>query len=165
MPFPISIAITAFNEEANIARCLKSAADLAEEIVVVDSGSTDRTKEIAGEFGAQVIHQAWLGHSRQKQAALNHCTKEWVLVLDCDEELSPELRASMADFFKSDACRRIDGAWFNPRHIAAVAPQPFRTHEGMCEVHMVGSKVIVGMSADDFMEKLDKAIRQIGEAL
>ena len=72
----------------------------------------------------------------------------------------------MSDWrIETDTFIRIDNAWFNPRRIAAVVPQPFRTHEGMCEVHMGGSKVIVGMSADDFMEKLDKAIRQIGEAL
>ena len=64
-----------------------------------------------------------------------------------------------------DTFIRIDDAWFNLRHIAAVVPRPFLTHEEMCEVHMGGSKVIVGMSADDFMEKLDKAIRQIREAL
>lgn len=113
MPFPLSIAITAFNEEANIMRCLKSAADLAEEIVVVDSGSTDRTKDLAGEFKAAIVHQAWLGHSRQKQVAIEHCTKDWVLVLDCDEELSPELRESIAAFFKTDACHRHHGAWFS----------------------------------------------------
>lgn len=113
MPLPISIAVTAFNEEANIVRCLKSAADLAEEIVVVDSGSTDRTKDIAGGLGAKVIDQTWLGHSRQKQVAIDHCTKEWVLVLDCDEELSAELRDSVKAFFAGDGCRRFDGAWFS----------------------------------------------------
>lgn len=113
MPLPLSIAITAFNEEENLARCVLSAADLAEEIVVVDSGSTDRTLEIAQELGAKVVHQDWLGHSRQKQVALDHCTREWVLVLDCDEELSPELHESMLDFFQSEKSKQHDGAWFS----------------------------------------------------
>ena len=111
MPQPLSIAITALNEEANLARCLQSAADLAEEIVIVDSGSTDRTKEIAEGFGAKWVHQDWLGHSGQKQVAIDHCTQEWVLVLDCDEELSPELRQSVQEFFNSGKSRRFDGAW------------------------------------------------------
>lgn len=113
MSLPLSIAITAFNEEANLARCVRSAADLAEEIIVVDSGSTDRTLEIAKELGAKVIHQEWLGHSRQKQVALDCCTREWVLVLDCDEELSPELRASVLSFFDGGKSAAIDGAWFS----------------------------------------------------
>lgn len=113
MPFSLSIAITAFNEEANLARCLKSVADLAGEIVVVDSGSTDRTLDIARGRGARVVHQDWLGHSRQKQVALDHCTSEWVLVLDCDEELSPELRESVQRFFDGGAAAKLDGAWFS----------------------------------------------------
>ncbi|MBX7210891.1 MAG: glycosyltransferase family 2 protein [Verrucomicrobiaceae bacterium] len=111
MPFPLSIAITALNEEANLARCLKSAAGLAAEIVVVDSGSTDRTLDIAREFGARAVHQDWLGHSRQKQVALDHCTQEWVLVLDCDEELSPQLRASVTAFLEGSLAKEHDGAW------------------------------------------------------
>ena len=111
MPPPLSIAITAFNEEANLARCLQSVVDIAEEIVVVDSGSTDRTKEIARGFGVRVVHQDWLGHSGQKQVAIGHCTKEWVLVLDCDEELSPVLRESVLDFFNSGKSKQFDGAY------------------------------------------------------
>lgn len=113
MPLPLSIAITACNEEVNIVRCLKSVTDLASEIVVVDSGSTDRTKLLAAEFGARIVDQSWLGHSRQKQVAIDHCTQEWVLVLDCDEELSPQLRESITAFFASDLCRRFDGASFS----------------------------------------------------
>ncbi len=92
MPLPLSLSIIARDEEANIARCLASAEGLAAEIIVVDSGSKDRTREIAEGFGARVTHQDWLGQSGQKQVALNLCTQPWVLSLDCDEELSPELR-------------------------------------------------------------------------
>ena len=88
MPLPLSIAIISCNEQYNIARCLQSAAGLAEEIVVVDSGSKDRTQEVAEGLGAKVAHQDWLGHRDQKNVALSLCTKPWVLALDCDEELS-----------------------------------------------------------------------------
>lgn len=112
---PLSVSIVSFNEETNLRRCLDSVADLAEEIVVVDSGSTDRTCEVAREFGAVVRHQAWLGHRDQKGVALGLCTRPWVLVLDCDEVVSPELRASILEFFASGGHERHDGAWMNRR--------------------------------------------------
>lgn len=86
---------------------------LGEEIIVVDSGSKDRTLEIAGEAGARVVHQDWLGHRDQKNVALDLCTKPWVLALDCDEELSPELRQSIENFFANGDAERFDGAEFN----------------------------------------------------
>ncbi len=110
-PLPLSISIISRDEEANIRRCLTSAAGLAEEIVVVDCGSTDRTREIAaGEFGARVSHHDWLGHRDQKNVALGLCTRPWVLALDCDEELSPELRASIRAFFARGDAERFTGA-------------------------------------------------------
>ncbi len=113
MPFPLSIAIISCNEQANIERCLRSAHGLASEIIVVDSGSRDRTCEIAREFGAEVRHQDWLGHRDQKNVALRLCTQPWVLALDCDEELSPELRASIERFFTDGQDRAMDGATCN----------------------------------------------------
>ncbi len=122
-PFPLSLSIIACNEEANIGRCLASAAGLAREIIVVDSGSTDRTREIAQASGAKVIRQDWLGHRDQKNVALRECTQPWVLALDCDEELSPELRTSIEHFFLDGLVERFDGAecnrkvWFLGRWI------------------------------------------------
>jgi glycosyltransferase involved in cell wall biosynthesis len=110
MPLPLSISIISKNEEANLQRCLASAADLAEEIVVVDSGSTDATLDVARAFGARVKHQDWLGHRDQKNVALGLCTRPWVLALDCDEELSQELRASIQDFFSKGLHEPYDGA-------------------------------------------------------
>jgi glycosyltransferase involved in cell wall biosynthesis len=122
-PFPLSLSIIACNEEANIARCLRSAAGLAAEIIVVDSGSTDRTREIAEGFGAKVAHQDWLGHRDQKNVALSLCAQPWVLALDCDEELSPRLRRSIEQFFSDGLPEKFDGAecnrkvWFLGRWI------------------------------------------------
>lgn len=96
----LSVAIVAMDEEANIARTLASVG-WADEIVLVDSGSKDRTCEIAREFGARVILEPWRGYVAQKQYAIDLCTKEWVLLLDADEEISPgladEIRAAIAD--------------------------------------------------------------------
>lgn len=96
----LSVAIVAMDEEANIGRTLASVA-WADEIVLVDSGSKDRTCEIARERGARVIIEPWRGYVAQKQYAIDLCTKDWVLLLDADEEISPgladEIRATIAD--------------------------------------------------------------------
>jgi len=91
---PFSVAIITLNEEANLPRTLASVA-WAEQIVVVDSGSTDRTVEIAREFGATVIERPWPGFAAQKNFAIAQCTGEWILTLDADEEVSPELQQQM----------------------------------------------------------------------
>jgi glycosyltransferase involved in cell wall biosynthesis len=86
----LSVAIITFNEEANIRRTLESV-KFADEIVVVDSGSTDKTSDIAREFGAKVFVETWKGFAAQKNSALAKCTGEWILSLDADEEVSLEL--------------------------------------------------------------------------
>jgi len=110
---PLSLAIISFNEEARLQKCLRSAADLAREIVLVDSGSTDDTVRIAELAGARVIRQEWLGHRAQKQVALDACTQPWVLLIDCDEELSGELRASIRQFFEVGDASWFQGGRFN----------------------------------------------------
>jgi glycosyltransferase involved in cell wall biosynthesis len=96
----LSVAIVAMDEEANIGRTLASVR-WADEIVLVDSGSKDRTCEIAREVGARVIVEPWRGYVAQKQYAIELCTKDWVLLLDADEEISPaladEIRAEIND--------------------------------------------------------------------
>jgi glycosyltransferase involved in cell wall biosynthesis len=90
----LSVAMVTLNEELNLARTLASVA-WASQIVVVDSGSTDRTVEIARSFGAQVIERPWPGFAQQKNFAIDQCTCDWVLSLDADEELSPELQTEI----------------------------------------------------------------------
>ncbi len=86
----LSVAIVAMNEEAAIGQTLESVR-WADEIVLVDSGSTDRTCDIAREFGAKVLQKEWPGFSLQKSFAFENCTQEWILSLDADEVVSPEL--------------------------------------------------------------------------
>jgi glycosyltransferase involved in cell wall biosynthesis len=90
----LSVAIITHNEEANIARTLASVA-WAGQIVVVDSHSTDRTAEIARSLGATVIQRDWPGFAAQKNFAIAQCRGDWILSLDADEELSPELQQQM----------------------------------------------------------------------
>ena len=96
----LSVAIVAQDEEANIGRTLASVA-WADEIVLVDSGSQDRTCEVARKHGARVMVEPWRGYVAQKQYAIDLCTKDWVLLLDADEEVGPglaeEIRSAIAD--------------------------------------------------------------------
>jgi len=94
MPKTLSVAMIAMNEEANLPRTLESVR-WADEIVVVDSGSTDRTLEIAQSFGAKTSFHAFGGHGEQKNVALDLCTSDWILLLDADEVLTPELQAEI----------------------------------------------------------------------
>jgi len=88
----ISACIISFNEEKKIEDCLKSLDGIVDEIVVVDSNSTDNTVEIARKYTDNIIFQDFLGFIEQKSFAMEHATHDWILSLDCDERLSPELR-------------------------------------------------------------------------
>lgn len=91
----VSVVIITFNEESNIRRTLASVAPLLAdgkgEIIIVDSGSTDHTCEIAREFGAKVFVEKWQGFAAQKNSAIDKASGDWILSLDADEEVSPEL--------------------------------------------------------------------------
>lgn len=87
----ISATIIALNEEKDLPRCLQSL-KFCDEIILVDSGSTDKTAEIAKSYGAKVLQEAWRGYGQQKNFAMSHSTHEWVLNLDADEEVTESLR-------------------------------------------------------------------------
>lgn len=91
---PCSLVIIARNAAAQLEDCIQSVPD-ADEVLVVDSGSTDGTPDLAARLGARVIHQAWLGYGPQKRYAAEQARHDWVLSLDADERLTPELRASI----------------------------------------------------------------------
>ncbi|MAI72082.1 MAG: hypothetical protein CMM01_14370 [Rhodopirellula sp.] len=91
METKISVSIICLNEAAIIGACLQQAARVADEIVIVDSGSTDKTLEIAESHGTKIFHQDWLGYGKQKNFALTQCSNDWVLSLDADEVLTDEL--------------------------------------------------------------------------
>lgn len=97
---PISACVTTFNEEHNMHRCLKSLS-WCDEIVVVDSFSTDRTPEICREYTDKVQQHAWLGYIGQKNLIRKAATHEWLLFVDADEEVSDKLREQIiAEFEK-----------------------------------------------------------------
>jgi glycosyltransferase involved in cell wall biosynthesis len=118
----LSIVIITHNEEANLARTLESVRQLVSdgkgEIIVVDSGSTDRTVEIAKSFGAKVFVEEWKGFAAQKNSAIDKATGDWILSLDADEEVGPIAR----DFIllvlsgSHDVLNHSAGFWFSRRN-------------------------------------------------
>ena len=93
-PTKLSLIVITFNEEHNIARCIQSV-PFADEVLILDSGSTDKTCEIAESIGAKIIKQEWLGFSKQKQKATDLATNNWVLSLDADEALSDQAQDNL----------------------------------------------------------------------
>lgn len=109
-PLPLSAAIITFNEERNLSRCLQSLQGLVSEIVIVDSGSSDGTADIARKFAASFHIEQWEGHVVQKNKALVRAAQPWVLCLDADEALSPELAESIRQALSSTTA---SGFWIN----------------------------------------------------
>jgi glycosyltransferase involved in cell wall biosynthesis len=114
---PVTLVVLTFNEERNLPACLENAAGWAADIVVVDSGSTDRTAAIAKDHGARVVEHPFETHSRQWQWALANVpfSTEWVLALDADQRLTPELRAEITDRLRQPG--ETAGFFLNRRQI------------------------------------------------
>jgi glycosyltransferase involved in cell wall biosynthesis len=105
----LSLVIVAQNEERTIGRVLEAAKPLCDEMILVDSGSSDRTKEIAQSYGVQVVHQDWLGYGAQKNFAMSLATGDWILSLDADEILTPDLVAEIRATLSDCAVSEYDG--------------------------------------------------------
>ena len=101
----------AMNEESNLPRTLESVR-WADEIILVDSGSKDRTLEIAQSYGAKTSYHAFGGHGEQKNVALDLCTSDWILLLDADEVLTPELQDEILEVLSGEP---KFGAYWIPR--------------------------------------------------
>jgi hypothetical protein len=119
LPSTLSVAIITLNEEANLARTLSSV-QFADEIILVDSNSTDRTTEIAQSFGAKVFIESWKGFAAQKNSAIDKCSSTWILSIDADEELTPELQTELRQFLKSE--NRSEAYRIPVRHIVLHRP-------------------------------------------
>ncbi|MEK7565652.1 MAG: glycosyltransferase family 2 protein [Patescibacteria group bacterium] len=114
----LSVAIASYNEEKNLARCLESVRQLADEIIVVDEKSSDDTVRIAEKYTDKIflVDHIPIFH-KHKQMALDKCSREWILQIDCDEELSPELKKEIknldftANAYKVPRKNFIFGKW------------------------------------------------------
>jgi len=115
----LSVVIITLNEEKNIARCLESVKEIADEIVIIDSNSTDTTPEICKSFGARFIQHPFEGYVKQKNYAVSQAKYDHVLSLDADEELSEKLLASIklikenfdADGYTMNRMTNYAGKW------------------------------------------------------
>ena len=176
---PVSVVLIAKNAASQIEACLASAA-FADEIVLVDSGSTDATRDIATRHGARVVHKEWLGFGPQKQFAVEQARNDWVLCLDADERVSPELRASIeralaapaAPVYRMARCNRFLGRWL--RHGEGYpdwSPRLFNRKSARWSDDTVHEKVLYAVtpgtlagdllheSAEDLSRYLDKQNR------
>ncbi|MBX9929425.1 MAG: glycosyltransferase family 2 protein [Gemmatimonadaceae bacterium] len=130
---PVSVLVHCKNEETNLPYCLRSVTDWADQVIVIDSDSTDRTQEIARRYGATVLSRPCtrVGLVAQRNWALDSgpIRNGWVFVLDADEEMSRELRDEVADIVRRDPADR-DGYWcrfmiiFGGRWIRRSSPYP-----------------------------------------
>lgn len=115
----LSVVIITYNEERNLARCLESVTGVADEILIVDSFSIDRTKEIAASFSARFVEHSFEGYIEQKNYALTQAQHNYILSLDADEALSPELKESILkaksdwnnDAFRMNRLTNYCGHW------------------------------------------------------
>lgn len=98
----ISAAIITLNEERKLARTLTSIKEWVDEIVIVDSGSTDETHNIATKFGAKFIYNKWLGYGEQRNFAISQCQSEWILCIDADEVVTPILQDKLIQIINSE---------------------------------------------------------------
>lgn len=121
---PITLAVITYNEADAIGRCLDSVPFAAEKLVV-DSGSDDQTPDIAREHGARVVHQDWLGFGPQRNFATTQCNHDWILVLDADEWLSPELADELQATLPSLMQSKIPAVQLRRRTIYMGRPMRF----------------------------------------
>lgn len=159
---PLSVAIITKNEEQNIEDALKSVAD-AREIVVVDAFSIDNTIEICKKYTDKIYQHEWEGYSRQKQWAVDHTEGPWVLILDADERVTPELKKEIDDTLSNTECDGFyvprknyflgrwmrHGGWW-PDNTLRI----FRKGKGHLEIREVHEKVTVNGSSGNLKNPL-----------
>ena len=103
----LSLYVITKNEEKTLGACLKSVQGLADEIILVDSFSTDKTLEIAKKYGAKIYQKEFINFKIQKQFALDKCSGDWVLNLDADEELSPKLKQKILEIINKPVKEKL----------------------------------------------------------
>jgi len=150
----ISATIITYNEERNIARSIRSLQRVADEIIVVDSFSKDNTVAIAESLGASVIQHCFEGYGEQKHFAIKQAKYDWVLNIDADEALSPELEKSFLELKKGPQCDAYKfniltnycGKWI---HHCGWYPKPKIRFWNKTRGHMTEDKVHEGWVPDN----------------
>lgn len=178
-PVSLSVAMIASNEEGNLARSLP-AVKFADEVIVVENDSTDRTVAVAESLGAKVITHPWEGYARQRNFSISQCRGEWVLILDADEVIPPETAEEIRQAIKRDdidgynisyrnfiGTRQLKhGGWTPDWHLRLVRKRlahfpPTNIHETIQDVERVGylKNSIVHYTyrdVEDWLKKVDR---------
>lgn len=157
----ISAVIITFNEELNIERCLKSLQGIADEIVVVDSFSTDHTRDICLKFGARFLEHPFASYNEQKNFAVLQASFQHVLSLDADEALSPELQQSIqkvkqnwdADGYSMNRLTNYCGKWIRHAWYPDTKLRLWDTRKGRWDDSIVHEKIV--MDPDSTQKHLD----------
>jgi glycosyltransferase involved in cell wall biosynthesis len=152
----LSVLLPTYNEENNLEACLESVR-WADEILIIDSYSTDKTLEIARTYGARIIQHEYINSAKQKNWAIPQCTNEWVLQIDADERLTSELQAEIQQLLLNDPPDDVDG-YLNPTRNHMFGrwiwsyPDPrlrlFRRDKGRFQDREVDARVIVPGKVD-----------------
>jgi glycosyltransferase involved in cell wall biosynthesis len=154
---PVSVIVLTYNEEANIEACLHSVSEWVGEVFVVDSGSTDATLRVARQYTNNIVEHPFDNYSHQRNWAQDTLPlkNEWVLHVDADERVTPELAASMKEFFTSTQAAQASGAMFSRRtvfmgrwirhggHYPAYHTRLFRKDSGRCEDRLYDQHFLV----------------------
>ncbi|THB75287.1 MAG: glycosyltransferase family 2 protein [Gammaproteobacteria bacterium] len=168
----ISATIITLNEERCIRECIESL-EFADEVIVIDSGSKDKTIDICLELGAKVIQQEWLGFGAQKQLAVDQTQNDWVFCIDADERVSRQLNAEITELkqqaeispkaFNMSRCNRFLGRWLRhgegyPDHnLRLFHKQYARWSEHTVHEHVITDEK-VGLFKSDLMHESEDGI-------
>lgn len=159
----LSVAIVSFNREKLIADCIKNVIEVADEIVVVDSMSADRTHEVAKSLGVRVIRRPCLELYEQKAFAVAQCKNEWVLYLDADEVVSDRLRESIKDALASP--KKFSGFFIKRRSIYAGAPLKHVWYDKVLRLFVKSKARWVGKIVHGYLEVDGKVGTLTGDLL
>lgn len=120
----LSVVIVAQDEERTIGKVIEAVKPISDEVILVDSGSTDRTMEIARQLGAKVQHQDWLGYAAQKNFAISLAESDWILSLDADEILTPDLVSEIKQVLADPGAKQFDG--YRIPRVLYIGDQPIK---------------------------------------
>ncbi|WDI32603.1 glycosyltransferase family 2 protein [Hyphococcus flavus] len=149
---PISAYIRTLNEERMIGEVVRAALQVVQEVIVIDSGSTDRTIEIAEDAGARVIHHEWLGNGHQKRLAEDACANDWLLDLDADELISSALAAEIAAKFRNGEPEQK--IYMTPLALAPPVGRPWRDF-GLQKRHKLYDRRVVRAPSHKAWDQFD----------
>uniref|UniRef100_UPI00293DC4C9 glycosyltransferase family 2 protein n=1 Tax=Clostridium TaxID=1485 RepID=UPI00293DC4C9 len=155
----LSVCIIAKNEEENLLRCLESIKDIADEVILVDTGSIDNTIGIAKKYNAQIVEFPWINNfSSARNKALEKATKDWILCIDCDEaldssqvhEIKSTLKHSKSLGFRLKLINVIDNKLYEGKHILRI----IKNNSGFYYSGKINEKLMNSIYNDSYINEI-----------